>query len=203
MSFRPTHTRPGALRLLLYLLCVCLPLEAHAQTPVPFSDLTLRLGGVFPGGGITLPGGWDEQTGIEASGSTPFYLGTIEASLRLTTWERLDPDLPDFASRSLALGWHLSLLSFTARTGVSVGWRVGLVQMDFDDPGTTWHDRVDHELETGPVLGFTVGLGNEWEFRLLAGRTVLWLSEPIDRTWCSLALGRRLRMPPWLREFLQ
>ncbi len=180
------------------------PVPAAAQAAeAAFATITLSAGPVVPVRPVSFTDGWEERSGLGISVTTPFYLGEVTGTVILASWKRLDADLPAFTTRTFALAWLLPVLTRSRIPPLALGWRVGIVQMDFDDPAATWHDRVEHELVSGPVVRTRFDLSRRLNLRLELTHSTLFLSRPARGVGVAAFLGWRFDTPPRLREFLQ
>lgn len=179
------------------------PGEADAQDGGrEFERITAGLGLLMQVNTTPVDEGWEPGAGLECFLETPFYLGLVQAGIQLLPYSTVRPDLPDYDSRFLYLDWRLPL-ELSDRIRWSTGFRIGILQMDFDDPSATWHDRVDHELGTGLVSVLEWEVLDGWSVRVTAVHRKIFISKPIRQTVLHLSIGRAFATPRWLLEFLR
>lgn len=149
-----------------------------------------------------LSGFWNAGGGVEGFLQTPFYLGTVQAGIQIRPHKAREPDLPDYQNRFFYLDWS-NRIRLPINLTLSGGIRFGIVQMAFDDPTTTWHNRVDHELQAGLVASLEWAVVDRWSLRLTADRGKIFLSDPFLQTVFTFSICRILTTPEWLKDFLR
>jgi hypothetical protein len=189
--------------LLAFLILSTAPRGAGAQAAGgEFERITVGFGLLMQLNTTPIDEAWEPGAGVESHIETPFYLGRVQAGIQILPYSTIRPDMPDYRSRFFFLDWRLPL-RLARRLRWSNGLRFGIVQMDFDDPSATWHDRVDHELGAGPVTALEYEILDGWILSVTAARRKVYLSDPIEQTLLHLSIGRSLATPRWLLEFLR
>lgn len=190
--------------LLLALLALpCAPGGADAQGRVrEFEKITVGFGLLMQVNTTPVDKGWEPGAGLECYLETPFYLGVVQGGIQLLPYSTIRSDLPEYDSRFLYLDWRMPLRP-SSRIRWSNGFRIGILQMDFDDPSATWHDRVDHELGLGLVSALDWEVLDGWSVRVTAVHRKIFISKPVEQTILHLSIGRSFSTPRWLLEFLR
>jgi hypothetical protein len=144
---------------------------------------------------------WDTGAGFAAWAHTPFYAGDVHLGTRYLFNRGAQPELPDFGSWYLYLGWSYPLPvtgRFTLQPGVALGGNI----MSFDSDGGAG---IRHEMEAAAELFVRAGVRTrgQWRINVAAGWQTMFTYYNIDQAWVQAGVSRRFGMPDWLRGFLE
>lgn len=200
MSF-PLLLRPSLVLIGLILFGLAAP-PGQAQPRVePFSTVEFRLAGAQNVNRNFLHEFWKPGGGVDATVSTPFYLGFLEFGTALHRYDA-DRDVPGFGALWLYAGWGLGV-DVADRLRLEGSGRIGNYQMSFDSgsefTGVINESELAMMVQTrlavrpaGPVSVFVSG-------SYLQAYTFLRL-----KLWYVTAgLNYRLNSPEWLKDFLR
>ncbi len=165
-----------------------------------FERLTLRGGVTYNVNRELLHAYWQPGVGVEASITSPFYLGIAEMGGALLYYDAAREKLDAFWGVPLYVGWGLRV-PLLPRLYVGATGHLGAFVMAFQraPPGRS----VENELMLGGRARLAYRLSAGWALTLGSSYHRVFTHERIDLWYVSLGLSRRFRTPDWLVEFLK
>ncbi|MGE5927741.1 MAG: hypothetical protein ACM357_10330 [Gemmatimonadota bacterium] len=143
---------------------------------------------------------WDAGPGLELRAVFPFYEGTVELGASQSSFDSREAGVPGFRARFLFIGWGLgarALDGLTWRTGI----RLGVYDLQFDDPAIPDYARSENEVATELVGDLGFGVGRGWSLIAGAGGRVVFTAPRMRQLTVTAGLRRSFVTPEWLRDF--
>jgi hypothetical protein len=144
---------------------------------------------------------WEPGAGFAAWAHTPVYAGDLHLGARYLFNRGAQPELPDFGSLYLYLGWSYPI-SVTGRFVLHPGAALGGNIMSFDSEGGAG---IRYETEAAAELFVRAGFRprDRWRINAAVGWQTMFTYYRIDQAWIQAGISRTFDMPGWLRGFLE
>jgi hypothetical protein len=145
---------------------------------------------------------WKSSGGIEALVESPFYYGNIQSGIHISQFSSKQPDIPDFSSMFIYLGWGKDVIHPFNLIWFN-GFRVGMFYMYFNE------DEVNDNMKSENELGFSLEsrlqhqIMKNWFINLSGYYTAIFTHKRIYHTYIAIGSGYSFTTPKWLREFLE
>ncbi|MCH7939654.1 MAG: hypothetical protein IID13_07905 [Candidatus Marinimicrobia bacterium] len=167
---------------------------------VPFSrmELILELGAITNRSGLL--SFWQAEAVPTFIVDLPFYRGQVQAGWQMTTFRKVEDQVPNFNAHFIFTGWGMSR-PLPGGLSISGGIQIGSVLMIFQ--GVSSYARHESELGTALYAALSYRPRQDWTARIRWLRQRIHTRIPIYLTYVSVGLGYNFKTPKWLRDFLQ
>lgn len=161
-------------------------------------DLILELGAITNRSGLHRF--WQAEAVPTLIVDLPFYRGQVQAGWQMTTFRKVDDEVPNFNAHFIFLGWGLNR-PLPGGLSIAGGIQTGSVLMIFQ--GVSSYARHESELGTALYAVLRYHPRQHWSARINLLRQRIHTRIPISLTYVSVGLGYSFKTPQWLCDFLQ
>ncbi len=161
-------------------------------------DLVLELGAITNRSGLHRF--WQAEAVPTFIVNLPFYRGQVQAGWQMTTFRKVEDEVPNFNAHFIFIGWGMNR-SLPGGLSVTGGIQTGSVLMTFRGvPSYAGHES---ELGTALYAALRYRPRQHWSARISWLRQRIYTRIPIYLTYVSVGLGYTFETPKWLCDFLQ
>ncbi len=179
------------------------PLAARFQAK-PFSSAQIGINYVPNAFQNSLGDFWDAGNGGEIFWEMPFYMGTVQAGGRLTSFSRKRNDLPNFHLANYYLQWGYKW-SLPFHLKWFTGMRAGNSTMWFGNNAAypSASNITESELTAGIHSYISYQFLPTWSIRICGDYLKMFTRKRVNLFYISIGIGRSLKLPDWLMKFLE
>ena len=194
--------RTAFITITIHLIIPGTPLLLAQDATTPFSSITARLSIHRDIDHTGFHNFWKAGTGLEASLSTPFYLGSVDAGCFNVRFTSREDDVSGFNSLYLFAGWE-ETIHLPLRLFLSGGIRCGNYFMDFATSDEYTHQIRESELCVSLHTRLSQKVWKNIGWNISFTRMVIYTHKSIRLNFISSGASFSFASPEWLQGLLE
>jgi hypothetical protein len=173
-----------------------------AQSPEPFSRLTVSAAAATNVNRVLLHRYWRSDTGWLMRVATPFYLGSTAVVVQTVPFTPRGPDQLDVDALTVLAEWNGERVLLPGVRGIG-GIHLGQTTFKFRTQRERTFIIEESELLSGVQIGVRTRLAGDVGLAVMANHQKIFTQIPIHLTFVACGLEYSLATPSWLRTFLE